>query len=234
MYPRYCINNCALILLFLLIFLQNPVFAADNDDYQRYQKKLERVQQSINKVKEHLKSTRYKRGHVVTDLQKLESKISKNAAELGKTEEKIEKLDSRIVGLRGELAVLQEKLKKQRQRLSEQIRAAYAIGKQQQVKMLLNQQDPAEMGRVMVYFDYLNQAREQLVSFKSLTKKGFFLFFLFVQAVLVFFHGGIQFHFDALFFGNTVQKLADMPLTSTVEVIEIHHNPPHFCRILLI
>ena len=156
--------NSILILLFLLLFLQMPVFAADNDDFERYQKKLEKVQQSIGKVKDHLKSTRYKRGHVVTELQQLESKISKNAVDLKKTEAKIEKLNNNVSDLRGELDKLQRKLKTQRQSLSEQIRAAYAIGRQQQVKMLLNQQDPAEMGRIMVYFDYLNRAREQHIT----------------------------------------------------------------------
>ena len=156
--------NSLLILLFLLLFLQNPVFAADDDDFERYQKKLEKVQQSISKVKEHLKSTRYKRGHVVTELQQLESKISANSVKLNKTEAKIEDLNHNVSDMRGELDKLQRKLKTQRQSLSEQIRAAYAIGRQQQVKMLLNQQDPAEMGRVMVYFDYLNRAREQHIN----------------------------------------------------------------------
>ena len=156
--------NYIFILLFLLLFLQIPVFAADNDDFERYQKKLEKVQQGINKVKKHLKSTRYKRGHVVTELQQLESKISKNSVELKKTEAKVRKLNNKVSDLRGELDKLQRKLKTQRQSLSEQIRAAYAIGRQQQVKMLLNQQDPAEMGRVMVYFDYLNRAREQHIT----------------------------------------------------------------------
>ncbi len=153
--------NCIFILLFLLLSLKTPVFASDNDDFERYQEKLERVQQSIGKVKQHLKSTRYKRGHVVTELQQLESKISKNSIELNNTEAKVDNLNNNISDLRGELNKLQHKLKTQRQSLSEQVRAAYAIGRQQQVKMLLNQQDPAEMGRVMVYFDYLNRAREQ-------------------------------------------------------------------------
>ncbi len=173
MYPSNRTSNCIFILLFFLLFPQTPVFAVDNDDFERYQKKLDRVQKSINKVKDHLKSTRYKRGHVVTELQQLESKISKNSAELNKTEAKIEGLNSNISGLRGDLTKLQRKLKAQRQSLSEQIRAAYAIGRQQQVKMLLNQQDPAEMGRVMVYFDYLNRAREQYITefLHSITEK---------------------------------------------------------------
>ena len=164
MYLNTSTSNCIFILLFFLFFFQTPVYASDNDDFESYQKKLEMVQQSINKVKDHLKTTRFKRGHVVTELKQLESKISKNSAELNKTEAKVKSLDKNISDLRGELAKLQRRLKTQRQSLSEQIRAAYAIGRQQQVKMLLNQQDPAEMGRVIVYFDYLNRAREQHIT----------------------------------------------------------------------
>ena len=164
MHPGYRASYCITILLFSLLFMQTPVLAADNDDYQNYQEKLDKVQKSINKVKEHLKSTRYKRGHVVTELQQLESEISKNSAELSQTEARVESLDSKIAELRAELDKLLKKLDIQRRGLSEQLRAAYAIGHQQQLKMLLNQQDPAEMGRVIVYFDYLNRAREQNIN----------------------------------------------------------------------
>ena len=164
MHPGYRAIYCISILLFNLLFLQTAVLAADNDDYQNYQEKLDKVQKSINKVKEHLKSTRYKRGHVVTELQQLESEISKNSAELSQTEARVESLDSKIAELRAELDKLQKQLDIQRRGLAEQLRAAYAIGRQQQVKMLLNQQDPAEMGRVIVYFDYLNRARERNIN----------------------------------------------------------------------
>lgn len=164
MHPNNSTSNRIIILLFCLLLPSLSVFATSNDDFQRYQQKLERVQQSIEKVKEHLTSSRYKRGHVVTELQQLESKISTNSAALGKTEQEIDELDGSITALRSELGQLQGRLSKQRQGLAEQLRAAYAIGRQQQLKMLLNQQDPAETGRVMVYFDYLNRAREQHIS----------------------------------------------------------------------
>jgi septal ring factor EnvC (AmiA/AmiB activator) len=163
-----CPNNRAakpvFILLFILLTAETPLFASQNDDFERYQKKLERVEQSVKKVKKHLKSTRYKRGHVVTELKQLESEISKNSTELGITEKKINNLKKDISAMQGDLSRLQHELQNQRKGLAEQVRAVYAIGHQQQLKMLLNQQDPAKMGRAMVYFDYLNRAREQQIS----------------------------------------------------------------------
>ncbi len=152
------------ILLILLLFFQSPAKADENQDYQHYQKKLDRLHQSIGKVKEHLKSTRYKRSNVITDLKKLESDISKNTRALNKTESRINTLNGEMSTLRTDLGQLQTRLDSQQQKLAEQARAAYAIGHQQQIKMLLNQQDPAEMGRVIIYFDYLNRAREQQIS----------------------------------------------------------------------
>ena len=46
------------------------------------------------------------------------------------------------------------------------------MGQQAQLKMLLNQQDATEMGRSMVYFDYLNNARtEQITTFLASIEK---------------------------------------------------------------
>ena len=148
------------VLIFVLFATGNAATASQNDEFERYQKKLERVQQSIKKVQQHLKSSRYKRGHVVTDLKQLESDISKNSRQLDKTETRIQDLQKRISTLEGDMGPLQQDLARQREGLAQQIRAAYAIGHQQEIKMFLNQQDTASIGRVLVYFDYLNRARE--------------------------------------------------------------------------
>jgi septal ring factor EnvC (AmiA/AmiB activator) len=129
-----------------------------------YQNKLERLQKSIKKIQEHLKSTKSRKSHVLTDLKKLESDISSNAIALKSTENKIKKLNKRVGQLKKELALLNKQLRKQKAVLADQMRAAYALGSQQHMKMLLNQQDSTEMGRIQIYFDYLNKAREREIS----------------------------------------------------------------------
>jgi len=49
----------------------------------------------------------------------------------------------------------------QRQIMVQQIRAAFAIGRQDRLKLILNQQDPAVAGRLMIYHDYFNRSRAQ-------------------------------------------------------------------------
>ncbi len=153
------------LLVFFLSFtvFGNPLFA-DNTDKQAYEKKLDHLHKSIENIKQHLQSTRYKRSHVITDLQQLESDISNNAKTLKNTETRVSELDTHLSSLNTDLKGLKISLESQRLRLGEQIRAAYAIGSQQQIKMLLNQQNPADIGRVMVYFDYLSRARQRNIS----------------------------------------------------------------------
>ena len=150
-----------LFVLFCAFFLSVPIFAAQKPETDDYQKQLDRVYRSISTVKDGLKTTQLKRGHVLTELKQLEASISRNARDLDHTRKKLGNLNRQVGELKTELNALNRELKKQRSTLASQLRAAYALGSQQHIKMLLNQQNPVNMGRVQVYFDYLNRTREQ-------------------------------------------------------------------------
>ncbi len=128
-----------------------------------YQSKLERLQKSIAKIQQHLKGSKKKRGHIITELKTLEAEISKNSRKLKALENQVRSSNKQKNKLEGELKRLNKQLANQRYALSEQIRAAYGIGQQQNLKMLLNQQDPTQTGRTQVYFGYLNRARQQQI-----------------------------------------------------------------------
>lgn len=153
------------ISLFLcLFFCFSSVFASKNEDMEHYQSKLEKLQQSIAKIQDHLKGNKKQRSHVVTELQTLEAEISKNALKLKTLEKDIRAIRKQKKKLEDELNQLKQQLQEQRTVLSEQMRSAYSMGSQQNLKMLLNQQDPAQAGRTQEYFNYLNRARKQQIT----------------------------------------------------------------------
>ena len=128
-----------------------------------YQDKLEKLQKSIAKVQQHLKGSKKQRSHVLTELQTLEAEISKNSIKLKSLERDVYQSRKQEKKLKNDLNHLNRQLGDQRTALSEQIRSAYSMGHQQNIKMLLNQQDPAQAGRAHVYFNYLNRARQQQI-----------------------------------------------------------------------
>ncbi len=158
------INSTALLWLWLVVIAPAALASETElvtEDVRSYQTKLDKLYKSIEKVKQHLKSTRHKRTNVVTELQKLETRISSNSQKLKKTSAEVRKLDERIRKLKKELKQLDSRVLQQQQLLAEQLRSAYVSGGSDQIKMLLNQEDPEMLGRLQVYFDYLNRSRQQ-------------------------------------------------------------------------
>jgi len=93
--------------------------------------------------------------------------------QLRDTEQQVGRLTRRLRVLAGRLARQQDKLRdlrdkeradslalvSERDALASQVRAAYAAGRQERVKLLLNQEDPATLSRVLTYYDYLHRYR---------------------------------------------------------------------------
>ncbi|MFV2003739.1 MAG: murein hydrolase activator EnvC [Gammaproteobacteria bacterium] len=128
-----------------------------------YQSKLERLQKSISKIQQHLKGSKKQRSDVLTELKTLDSEISQNSIKLNYLEKELRRIRKQKQKLEEELHQLNKRLHAQRAILSEQIRSAYSMGHQQNLKMLLNQQNPSEVGRAQTYFNYFNRARTQQI-----------------------------------------------------------------------
>jgi murein hydrolase activator len=67
--------------------------------------------------------------------------------------------ERRRTELRVEQTRNQDALQSERASLAAQVRAAYMIGRQEELKLLLNQNDPASMGRTLTYYGYFAQQR---------------------------------------------------------------------------
>ena len=160
------------IFLFLsLFFCCNTAYASKNDDKAHYQAKLEKLQKSITKIQQHLKGSKKQRSHILIELQKLESEISKNALSLKNLVKEVRVIQQQKTKLERDLTQLNKQVNRQQIALSQQMRSAYSIGHQQNLKMLLNQQNPAQTGRAQEYFNYFNRARtQQIKSFAETIK----------------------------------------------------------------
>jgi len=56
------------------------------------------------------------------------------------------------------------KLKQRHDQLAEQIRASYRLDSQSRLKLILNQDSPAQLGRMLAYYDYINRAQVVKIS----------------------------------------------------------------------
>ncbi len=146
-------------ILFIIGFLIIIPYSVGAETANDYQQRLDDIREKITSVLSALSQNKDQRDSVRNELKKLEVKIAISSKKLRKTQRKHKKSLKKLKKSRADLKKLKRSLHKQRKILGDQLRSAYTMGQQPQLKMLLNQQDPAEMGRAMMYYRYLNQAR---------------------------------------------------------------------------
>ncbi|MCA1799191.1 MAG: peptidoglycan DD-metalloendopeptidase family protein [Xanthomonadaceae bacterium] len=88
-----------------------------------------------------------------------EQTVARQAAILRETGARLEASRSRLAQLARQRRERDLELQAERDALAGQLRAAHALGRQERMKLLMNQEDPAAVGRVLVYHDYLNRSR---------------------------------------------------------------------------
>ncbi|OLS61190.1 murein hydrolase activator EnvC family protein [Pseudomonas putida] len=155
----------ALILLALTCLL-GPAFA---DERAQTQQQLDATRQDIAELKKKLGALQEEKSGVQkdlrgteTDIGKLEKQVEELQKELKKSEGELERLDT-------EKKTLQSARTEQQRLIAIQARSAYQNnGREEYLKLLLNQQNPEKFARTLTYYDYLSKARlAQLRSFNE-------------------------------------------------------------------
>ncbi|GAB4508624.1 MAG: peptidoglycan DD-metalloendopeptidase family protein [Sulfuricaulis sp.] len=144
----------------LVVFL-NSAYAADarGGDEER----LKKLRVRIETLQEKLNDTRGRRDDVREEVRGLERRIGSLLHNLRETDARLRTNEKKLADLNTRAAREQNQLGVQRQQLARQIYTAYLMGRQEYPKMLLNQENPARVSRVVTYYQYLNQARAERI-----------------------------------------------------------------------
>lgn len=145
--------------------LAGPAAAGEADAARAEQARarLQEVRERIEAVKERIDATRQRHDRLRRRLEEVDEAIGQASAELRELEDKIATRDARLGELRERQRRKRRDLADDRRQLARQIRAAHRTGRRGRLKMLLNQEDPAAVGRALVYYDYLNEARTEAI-----------------------------------------------------------------------
>jgi septal ring factor EnvC (AmiA/AmiB activator) len=158
--PQARRSNAALgsFLLFSTLLAWSPA-PADEREAQ-----LARVRERLQSLQSELNTTRTRRDAVREEISELERKIGASLNELRDTERRLKIEERRLNALHERHAAQRRRLEQQREALARQVRAQYAAGRQEYVKLLLTQQDPAMMARVFTYYGYFHRERAERIA----------------------------------------------------------------------
>lgn len=147
----------ALILAFFSCF-PTSLFAAQPDTYETAEQ-LKKIQSQIKKVQKSLGALEIQKGTLTDQLRNIERRYGEIASTLRSLQKNIVEQQARLENIREESRQQSAEVRRLTVSLRHQIRSAYAMGRQERLKMILNQKDPTQANRMLVYFEYLNRDR---------------------------------------------------------------------------
>lgn len=157
-------------LVLALLLHADVQFAAADEAEQRAQLNL--VRERIARLQTRMRSTEGERNSLAEQLRSAEQKIGTVAMRLRELNGKLDRRRRNLKTLRTRESRQQAAFSNERQQLARQLLAAYAMGRQERLKLLLNQQEPARVSRMLTYYDYFNRARvERMVEIEQVLRE---------------------------------------------------------------
>ncbi len=151
--------KAALKLLLLATVMSAQAQEPEGELAQIKERELEQVRERISNLKQSMDKSAAARDRVTAELQKAEISISEKRIRLKDLERERDYSARHKAELDAQLSEREAELDEESKELAAQVRAAYMSGSQERVKLLLNQRDPATLGRLMTYYGYLNEHR---------------------------------------------------------------------------
>lgn len=144
-------------LVFAIAIAGSPVLAAD-PGYRESEARLQQLRMRIEQVQEQLREERSRQDEASERLRKLDEKVAAVASRQREIEGQLDKAAKRVAALRQDVSSQRQRIAAHREQLARQIRAQYANGNGGYLKLMLSEEDPMRLGRILAYYRYFQAA----------------------------------------------------------------------------
>lgn len=125
---------------------------------------LQAVRARIEAVTRQISQDAVERDRLTRALKGSELALASGREELGRLQEALVANRGHRAAVQRERDAEQQRLGKERDELAAQLRAAYAIGRAEPLRLLLDQRDLAQAGRLFAYYGYFSRARADRIA----------------------------------------------------------------------
>jgi len=143
----------------VLFLASGPVLAAAKQTPAQKEAELRKLNQRIDKVRKTVNEDVQKRDKLSGQLREAELGVQSARKELDEIRAQRLVVEARVRELEAEQSRRVQELDGERAELAGELRTAYVNGREEQLKLLLNQEDPSNFGRMLAYYGYFGRAR---------------------------------------------------------------------------
>jgi murein hydrolase activator len=125
---------------------------------------LKQVKSRIEAIRKAIHTDAERRDSLVTELKEADLSIQSARERLAEARSQRIASETRLRQLQTERQDTERQISGEREALAGEVRVAYMNGRQERLKLILNQQDPVQLGRVMAYYGYFGRARAERIT----------------------------------------------------------------------
>ncbi|HEY5755062.1 MAG TPA: peptidoglycan DD-metalloendopeptidase family protein [Steroidobacter sp.] len=125
---------------------------------------LKQVRNRIDSIRRSIQAEAERRDALAGQVKEAELKIQSARERLSDVRARRIASENRLADLKAEQQTTSKRIDDERDALASEVRVAYMNGRQEQLKLLLNQEDPAQLGRMIAYYGYFGRARAERIT----------------------------------------------------------------------
>ena len=149
----------------LVLLLAGPANTAlAEPDEHEVRSKLEKLQGDIQRIGQEISADSARRNNLQQELREAELKLGRLQNEMSTNQRALAASEEELTGLQQQRGELERARDAQQARIALELKTAWQLGQQGQVKVLLNQESPHTVARAMAYYRYFFAARNELVA----------------------------------------------------------------------
>lgn len=130
---------------------------------EQKESELKSLRSQIKHVQSSIRTASNELEGLLKQLQKFELAAASTSKTINELKQQISEKKQLLQKLEAEQQQHEKSLNREQNLLARQIRAAYKTGRNDYIKLLLNQEDPALVGRIVAYHHYFNRARAERI-----------------------------------------------------------------------
>ncbi len=157
----WCAAGLLLVAAVTLPAMKAPAAAQDRN---KAEANLKAVQDRIERVRQQVQHDAVEKDRLNRDLNAAELSVAQARGDLAKVQQQRTERSAARAQLEKDRIEREQQRSRTVQNLTDQLRAAYFMGRNEPLKLLLNQKDPAQFGRNLTYYGYFGRLRASQIS----------------------------------------------------------------------
>lgn len=146
------------------VLLGTPAIGQPVADPAKAEAELANIRSAIERVQAQVARDAAEKDRLARELRSAEQAVANARAALARVQKDRREGADKRRDLVNERQAVEARLQKERTALAGQLRAAYMIGREEPLKLLLNQREPARAGRMFAYYGYFGRARGEQIA----------------------------------------------------------------------